>query len=538
MWQVMAGMMERAFCHERPCSSGMVPNGAGDSSDAPAYCLFPGADVRDSLLERCRLQASGLDYFSIFAAPATGPRGFCTMGFDADLGRRASTGSLTGVKWLLGASTGALRFSALLAGTCCHAADDGPRPASPTESLRDGFLQMLYKAGDTPAVLTPMMEDLRHKVAPQALLGRMASHPQLRLAVMVTSLHAPYTRLPDTLLRAALLACAAGNVLHPGVLRLLLRRLCFYTGPEPPPLEDDPSAPGGPIAYVPLTAANFHDVLRATTCIPFVSEHCTHIRGVGAGLFFDGALSDYYLNARPRPGHALLLLGDSPAVRRTAFDLCAPWRHAGPGLLARCCVLHPNAAFVAALPAGRLPDTWDWFDKQYIAQPLLRRAHWRAAYELSLRCWPACVGQLGPCTGGWALPAAPPGAPCSSSGSGSGACAAGVGDGATTEPHAVGWDVMAMVGAAAGVPAGKPCLASSDGGNKQQHSSSKRAAAATVACCSAPPHARSCGCDRCLLLLLQPQSPNRGRRGSGGAAGAGGGGGGHAAAAPCAVRVA
>lgn len=230
----------------------------------------------------------------------------------------------------------------------------------------------------------------------------MVTHPQLRLAVMVTALHAPYARLPDVLLRALLLGFVAANAASPAALALLLRRLCFYTGPEPPPF-----APDASVTYVRLTQSNYHDVLRATTCIPFVSERCTYIEGVGHGYFCDGALSDYYLGMRPAsPSHPLLLLGDRPSVKKTAFDLFVPWRNADAAFLTDCCVLHPNAAFARALPAGRYPDTFDWFDRAYVAAPGLRQWHWRAAFDLSAACFPACVGRLAPHTGGWAEAAA------------------------------------------------------------------------------------------------------------------------------------
>jgi hypothetical protein len=53
-------------------------------------------------------------------------------------------------------------------------------------------------------------------------------------------------------------------------------------------------------------------VLSATTCLPFISPHCRYIEGVGSGLFFDGALINYHLNLRPKPGYNLLLLADGP----------------------------------------------------------------------------------------------------------------------------------------------------------------------------------------------------------------------------------
>lgn len=158
----MAGVLERGLCRERqeslpPCSTSSC------GADQPSYELCPSAPLRHSLLERCRLASRGVDYFAIIAAPATGPRAFITMGFDLHFADLALAGRLTGTKWLLGASTGALRFSALLAASACGSNGDRSA-ASLTEQLRDHFMGMTYRHGDKPAVLSPMMRALRHKV--------------------------------------------------------------------------------------------------------------------------------------------------------------------------------------------------------------------------------------------------------------------------------------------------------------------------------------------------------------------------------------
>jgi hypothetical protein len=57
-------------------------------------------------------------------------------------------------------------------------------------------------------------------------------------------------------------------------------------------------------------------VLHATTCVPFVSEDCTYIEGVGQGRFYDGALSHYQLGLEVQdPSMPVLLLGmDCPGA--------------------------------------------------------------------------------------------------------------------------------------------------------------------------------------------------------------------------------
>lgn len=45
------------------------------------------------------------------------------------------------------------------------------------------------------------------------------------------------------------------NTATPAITDLLQRRICFYTGPTPPPFGQ-----GEDIVFVPLTEANYHQV--------------------------------------------------------------------------------------------------------------------------------------------------------------------------------------------------------------------------------------------------------------------------------------
>lgn len=62
-------------------------------------------------------------------------------------------GELTGRKWLLGGSTAALRNCALLASSRMP---EGPGPCL-TEQLKEHFVEMVYRRGDTAETLAPMM---------------------------------------------------------------------------------------------------------------------------------------------------------------------------------------------------------------------------------------------------------------------------------------------------------------------------------------------------------------------------------------------
>mmetsp|Transcript_30529 Transcript_30529/g.67662 ORF Transcript_30529/g.67662 Transcript_30529/m.67662 type:complete len:412 (+) Transcript_30529:154-1389(+) len=332
-----------------------------------------GADVSEHEL----LQKKGWDYFSVYAGGASGPRSFVTMGFDKQFSKLVDSGAITGDKWLLGGSTAALRFCALISGLISR--------KNISYELKEHFAKMVYKPGDTPKTLAPMMEALFLKVLPPHLADKVLRHPSLHLCIMVTQLRPAYQNLPEWQLKALFGLFLGANVVTPASLKLLQRRLCFYTGPHPPPF----ITPADEVTCLPLTSQNVYQVLHATTCLPFMSERCEYIAGVGSGLFFDGALSDYHLNLASTPEYPLLLLGDGPgpAFKQTLWDAYT-WRRAPSQYRRNVTVLYPTQQFVECLEAGKLPTVFDYFSKQYIADPPLRQRHWRQAYDLSLSHFP------------------------------------------------------------------------------------------------------------------------------------------------------
>ena len=102
-----------------------------------------------------------------------------------------------------------------------------------------------------------------------------------------------------------------------------------------------------------------HQVLAATTCLPFISPPCRHIDGVGPGLFFDGALVHYHLALRPSPAHPMLLLADGPGpgFMQTVWDSYVPFRTVPAENRRHVSIVYPTQAFLESLPSRKLPDT-------------------------------------------------------------------------------------------------------------------------------------------------------------------------------------
>ncbi len=64
-------------------------------------------------------------------------------------------------------------------------------------------------------------------------------------------------------------------------------------------------------------------MLEATTSIPFLSKPCTHIPGVGRGVYADGALTDYVLSfapSRPTLLMAMHCAEENKPIKRNIWD--------------------------------------------------------------------------------------------------------------------------------------------------------------------------------------------------------------------------
>eukprot|EP00742_Colponemidia_sp_Colp-10_P018076 GILJ01020847.1.p1 GENE.GILJ01020847.1~~GILJ01020847.1.p1 ORF type:complete len:303 (+),score=23.25 GILJ01020847.1:200-1108(+) len=250
------------------------------------------------------------------------------------------------------------------------------------DRLAEEFTAMTYRHGDTSAVLTPMMANLIRTAAPTEALPFILHNDQFRLCIFVTQLHDWTARLSTPLFKGFFGACAVAHFLMGNVPKGLFRRLCFYTGDEIPPfhLSD--------VQYCRLTECNIHDVLRATTCIPFICEKTTYISGVGQGMFVDGAVTDLIPDCTIEHEHTPgLLLHHSADVAHSFFDTIFRLQPPRNAFFENCSVLYPSTSFAQLLPGQRLPATSDWFDKEFVKNPLLRQTLWKETYKLSQSYW-------------------------------------------------------------------------------------------------------------------------------------------------------
>ena len=352
-----------------------------------------------------------LHCYSHFFLPAAGPKAFVSSGFEKLLleelhsrvmeeeeeeKRYAAEKTLKTWHFVAG-STGALRALALI--TSSISSQDH------TALLKDQFCNnMYYKHGMTGEDLHPMMVQAFEIAAPIKLLPQALGHSRLRVAIMVCRIRY-FTHLPSILLRLFFVLLWTLNLFSHKLLSLFVERLCFYSGPSPPKdlITDTP------LLFYPLTEENTHQILHATTCIPFISRPCTYISGLGRGIYLDGGVTDYYLNTGLDSSddeiHGLLLADIEPSnkrIPRSALDALNPFFTLGAGYqrdkrFSKICMIRPSFRFVEALPAATLPSVNDWFNADFIREPAKRQESWNHAFELSRREWPkAFIANLSP----------------------------------------------------------------------------------------------------------------------------------------------
>jgi hypothetical protein len=344
-----------------------------------AFQFHPSSQLINDQEHRNELSAKQLDYFRYFILPAAGPKAFVSSGWEYNL----KTIPISSPKWLVGGSTGAIRSFAFISGLV--------RKENLTKELKNIYCDMYYDNDSTSDTLDIFMQSLFQKCAPHESLEQVLNHNDFKLAVMVTRVNPIYSILPGFVFKGVLMATALGNVLTPRVVPLVFDRLCFYTGESPPPcLKSDN------IEFHKLTLKNAHQVLHATTTIPFITKPCEFIDGIGNGIFLDGGLTDYYLNFELKnPSLPGLLLGDvnpHESLFRTMFDyyipMWIPWKRKLPqNYFRNCSVVRPTSEYTGILPKNSLPAVGDWFNQIYIQDPDKRKEFWNLAYSKSKEAW-------------------------------------------------------------------------------------------------------------------------------------------------------
>eukprot|EP00741_Cyanophora_paradoxa_P000006 tig00000017_g6.t1 len=345
-----------------------------------------------SRLERERLAERGLDYFNapavapapfevgVFFGPASGPKFCATAGFE----HAARHAELTGRKYFIGASAGALRFTALLLSRMFN--------QDITSVFEERYAGIRYAKGDLPPRTTAEFgRTLDALCEPERVAALLSPENPHSLCILVSRVKEWAGSLSPVLQKLAGTPFLIGNYAGAAGARLqvlLYERLCFYTGPEPPSallhrVQNSPVE----LQFYRLTPENFRPALHASCAIPFIIEPVTEIPGTGPGLYIDGGLADYQLNVAVEA--PALLLSHSRNVKATWMDVWVPGKRPHPACFEHCSVVWPGADLVGAFPGGSVPTKRDW---ERWAGPDLeheRIRRWLGSIQKSREAWPA-----------------------------------------------------------------------------------------------------------------------------------------------------
>jgi hypothetical protein len=325
------------------------------------------------------LKRHGLNYFKYYVLPAAGPKAFVSSGFEYQLKSLHAKGKITGKKWFIGGSTGALRACAFLSGLLTG--------KDLTKEIKDTYCKMHYDESKGSDDLGKMMLEMFETCLPVNCVNDVLNHPQFKIAIIVTELAPMASYLPPIALKSLFAGVIVANAVFEAAAPAVCNTICFYTGDSPPAclLKDNS------LSFTRLVPENVYQVLHATTAIPFVSKPCHYIHGRGTGLFYDGGMTNYYLNFELQ--NPAILLGDlhpEEPIYRTGFDAFIPsilQRSLPARYLNHCSVVRPTHVYMQQFPDGKLPSVSDWFNKQYIDKPHLRHEFWNNAFNLSRKFW-------------------------------------------------------------------------------------------------------------------------------------------------------
>ncbi|MBC7699259.1 phospholipase [Aquabacterium sp.] len=323
---------------------------------------------------RRHIEQHGLSPHDVRLIPAAagGPKGLILTHLDRHLFGQWFTQSKHTMH-LVGASIGAWRMAAAIM----------PTPAKAFERLAHDYVHQNYEPEAGRKMPSPQRISASFGQALDTFFGAdtdgILAHPRWRLHV-VTARGRQLLR-PGTPMRTPLgfAGLALGNALSRRTVGAFLERNVFSSAGEalPVTLQDLPTA------RCALTAENFKPALQASCSIPFLLDAVRDIPGATTGAHWDGGLVDYHFhwNFNSMDSGLVLYPHFQQSIVPGWLDKSFKRRHLPTPGLSNMVLLAPNPAWVAKLPAGKLPDREDFTKLEFTA----RVRQWSAAVAESER---------------------------------------------------------------------------------------------------------------------------------------------------------
>ncbi|MDP5151179.1 patatin-like phospholipase family protein [Rheinheimera baltica] len=295
------------------------------------------------------IQQHGLNQadFNVMVGASGGPKWFCLFGLDqylfGEFFRQRST-----ALHILGSSAGAWRFA-------CFAQDD---PAAASRRFCQAYANITFAKNASTAEITARSAAVIDDVFPtEQHLQQVLDNPMIKLSFVVAKARR-LSLARSKLLQAGSLTLAAGaNLIGRKNLQYFFQRVLFHVAGEPSPFH---YAGTLPTQHVSLTTANLKQAILASGSIPMVLNPVENISGAGAGLYYDGGVTDYHFDLPFSDNGLVLYPHFYTSLTPGWFDKALKWRKASPAHLHNVVMLCPSEAWVKSLPFGKVPDRNDF----------------------------------------------------------------------------------------------------------------------------------------------------------------------------------
>lgn len=296
-----------------------------------------------------RLQQHGFNQadFKVMVGASGGPKWFCLFGLDqylfGEFFRQRSE-----PLHILGSSAGAWRFA-------CFAQAD---PVAASQRFCRAYSHITYPSHADTALISQISAAIIDDVFPtEAELQQVLDNPLIKLNLVVAKARR-ISSARHRLLQAGALTLAAGaNLISRQHLRHFFQRVLFHAPGTVSPFH---YAGMLPTQHVELTAANLRQAVLASGSIPMVLDPVENIAGAGAGLYYDGGVTDYHFDLPFSDDGLVLYPHFYPQFTPGWFDKALKWRKANPAHLHNVVLLCPSTSWVQSLPFGKIPDRTDF----------------------------------------------------------------------------------------------------------------------------------------------------------------------------------
>lgn len=316
---------------------------------------------------RQKIQREGIAQqdVSVMVGASGGPKWFSLFGLDQYLFGEFFKGRSTPLH-ILGSSAGAWRFA-------CFAQHD---PVAASRRFCQAYSNICYPKDADAQLISDISASIIDDVFPSAgHLQQVLDNPYIKLNLVVAKARR-LSSARSRLLQAGGLTLAAGaNLFSRNNLRHFYQRVLFHVAGDTSPFH---YAGVLPTQHVELTMDNLRQAVLASGTIPMVLNPVENISGAGAGLYYDGGVTDYHFDLPFSDNGLVLYPHFYPHLTPGWFDKALKWRRANPAHLHNVVLLCPSEAWIRSLPFGKIPDRND-----FKLPDDVRLSYWKTVIERS-----------------------------------------------------------------------------------------------------------------------------------------------------------